>query len=114
MVRARGTSGIGSHVGAFRIAGDGLVRAGLVVVDVELGVLVGIGELGEVLEGGGDALGPAGAVEPGAEVLAGLALVVEAPDDADSGVGGGLGRQPQRLLAEVDALLADVPPSMSW
>ena len=56
----------------------------------------------------GDGLGAADAVHPGAEHLAGLALVVEAPDDADGGLGGVLGRQAQRLLAEVDLLLADV------
>ena len=53
-------------------------------------------------------LAPPDAVHPGAEHLAGLALVVEAADDAHDGLGGVLGRQAQRLLAEVDLLLADV------
>ena len=47
-------------------------------------------------------LGAAGAVEPRAEHLAGLALVGEAAHDPDGGLGGVLGRQAQGLLAEVD------------
>src|SRR5688572_10436215 len=97
-----------SHAGALAGADLGLVRAGLVVVHVVLGRLVGRGELVELLELGGDGLGPAGPVHPLAERLAGLALVGEPADDPHRGLGRVLGREAQRLVTEVHLLLADV------
>ena len=46
--------------------------------------------------------------EPRRERLAGLALVVEAADDAHDGFGRGLGRQLRGLVAELDLAVAEV------
>src|SRR5512132_286367 len=97
-----------SHAGALADSDLGLVRTRLVVVDVELGPLLGRGELVELLELGGDGLGATRPVHPVPEGLAGVALVGEAPYDPHRGLGGLLGRQAQRLVAEVDLLLSDV------
>src|SRR4029453_1545988 len=95
-----------SHAGAFADPDLGLVGTRLVVVDVELGALVRRGELVEILELGGDGLGATRAVHPLPERLTGHTLVCKPPDDPDRGLRGPLGRQPQRLVAEVDLLLA--------
>src|SRR5918996_4647958 len=97
-----------SHPGAFADPDLGLVGARLVVVDVELGPLLGRGELVELLEIDGDGLGPAGPIHPLAERLARLSLVGEAPHHPHRGLGRVPGRQAQGLVPEVDLLLAHV------
>src|ERR671917_2297680 len=97
-----------SRAGALADTDLGLVRAGLVVVHVVVGGLVGQRELVQLLERGPDGLGAAGPVHPLAERLAGLALVGEPADDPHGGLGRVLGREAQGLLAEVGLRLADV------
>src|SRR5687767_4796131 len=63
---------------ALRVAGLGHVRTGLAVVDVVLGAILGRGELVEVAQVLGDRLHATGPVDPRAEHLARLALVVVA------------------------------------
>src|SRR6185437_5647020 len=62
----------------------------------------------EVLDRVADALGAAGAGEPVREVLTGLALVVEATDDAHDCFGRRLRGQLRGLVAELDLGVADV------
>src|SRR3954453_15478180 len=62
---------------ALRVADLGHVGAGLAVVDVVLGPVVGGREDVELLEPLGDGLGPAGSVHPVTEDLAGLPLLGE-------------------------------------
>src|SRR5918998_1855522 len=97
-----------SRARALADADLGLVRAGLVVVDVVIGRLVGQREAVEVLEPGGDGLGPAGPVHPRPERLAGLAFVREPADDPHRRLGGVLRREAQCLVAEVGLGLAHV------
>src|SRR5438552_661150 len=94
---------------ALPVADFGDVGTGLVVVDVELGGDVGAGELVEVGEGPAHGLGTTGARQPRLEHLAGLALLVEAPDDPHDRLGRGLGRDLGGLVAELDLGLAQVP-----
>src|SRR5918997_1731162 len=97
-----------SGAGALADADLGLVRAGLVVVHVVVGGLVGQRELVQLLERGPDGLGAARTVHPLAERLARLTLVGEPADDPHGGLGRVLGREAQGLLAEVGLRLADV------
>src|SRR5437763_720109 len=80
----------------------------LAVVDVELGRLVRRGPLVEVLQLGADRRRATCTPEPVVEDLAGDALVGEATDDMDCGLGRALRRQARRLLPELDLGLADV------
>src|SRR5262245_19155357 len=82
-----------SHARAFADTDLGLVRTRLVVVDVELGPVVGRGELVQVLEPGGDGLGATRTVHPLPEGLAGRAFVGESPHDPHGGLGRPLRRQ---------------------
>ena len=93
---------------ALAVADFGDVRAGLAVVDEELGPVVGSGEVVEVLDGLADALGATRTGEPLRELLAGVALLVEATDDAHDRFGRRLGRQLRGLVAELDLHVADV------
>src|SRR5262245_19558839 len=97
-----------SHACALAGTDFGGIRPGLVVVDVVVGPFLGRGELVELLELGGDRLGPAGPLHPGPERLAGGALVREPADDPHGRLGRVLGRQAEGLLAEVDLRLAHV------
>src|SRR5262245_61428631 len=82
-----------SHARAFADTDLGLVGTGLVVVDVELGPVVGRGELVQVLEPGGDRLGATRTVHPLPEGFAGRAFVGESPHDPHGGLGRPLRRQ---------------------
>src|SRR5438128_8421359 len=112
--RMRAASGVALIVASRprALAGAHVAREGpgLVEVDVEVGLLVGSGEDVQVLERGAHRAGPTGPLQPGGEVLAGLALAGEAAAHPHRRLAHVLGREPQSLGPELDLGLAHVAP----